>query len=137
MKFQSSPGGEAGCDAAAGEGRDEREVSILTRRGSRVRHEAGRADMAGLEFQSSPGGEAGCDYWREFSGRWQDWFQSSPGGEAGCDAVCIYVLVRLEKFQSSPGGEAGCDKIAVVVASLRERVSILTRRGSRVRLQPS
>ena len=52
---------------------------------------------------------------------------------AGCDPFSANELLTLNLFQSSPGVVAGCD-VAVPRPVVRlGRVSILTRRGGRVR----
>ena len=112
-EFQSSPGGEAGCDLGFFIGcLNLATVSILTRRGSRVRPEVARRCHLFDVFQSSPGGEAGCDPYAQAAVRpfWQR-FNPHPAGKPGATTVLAT-------------GERGA-KISV---------SILTRRGSRVRL---
>ena len=156
--FQSSPGVVAGCDplsslhalahagfnphpawwpGATGVSLAHRlalYVSILTRRGGRVRPSAMAASPTSRLFQSSPGVVAGCDTHRPTNQDQTKEFQSSPGVVAGCDPdgggqredhrdVSILTrrggrvrripwdILRAEQveFQSSPGVVAGCD----------------------------
>ena len=85
-------------------------VSILTRRGSRVRPVVGEAERVplGVSILTRRGSRV-----RPFA-----------------DAAERQVGV----FQSSPGGEAGCDRRGLGLRDVARFVSILTRRGSRVRL---
>jgi len=110
-EFQSSPGVVAGCDPhrrVAGLG--PMQVSILTRRGGRVRHGAAWASVSpNTLFQSSPGVVAGCD-------------PSYPARHPLLGHVSI--LTRR-------GGRVRPSEAPPVV--LAKDVSILTRRGGRVR----
>ena len=60
-------------------------------------------------------------------------FQSSPGVVAGCDSSSRPSAGRSPLFQSSPGVVAGCDLPCLCHRPGRGNVSILTRRGGRVR----
>ena len=109
--FQSSPGREAGCNAAT------RRCSSCP--GSFNPHPAvkpgatmavlGTFGQSFISFQSSPGREAGCNSPEDEAAAPPRWFQSSPGREAGCNTCSTNADAIRSGFQSSPGREAGCN----------------------------
>ena len=139
LRFQSSPGQKAGCNART---LNPASVKVVPRFQSSPGQKAGcnvsfMPRLSGLTvFQSSPGQKAGCNL---PCGRWVDvWsgfnphparrpdamhlrpalalfpalFQSSPGQKAGCNKVSMRSsMSSITMFQSSPGQKAGCNLV--------------------------
>ena len=109
--FQSSPGVVAGCDLGQMEIEDDRtSVSILTRRGGRVR------PLAEPRTRDS-----------------HQCFNPHPAWWPGATRRRAHRPHEAALFQSSPGVVAGCDLLSRRGAIVTGHVSILTRRGGRVR----
>ena len=135
MAFQSSPGLEAGCDAAW--------VFVLGFAGSFNPHPAWRPGATSTvntrthtthSFNPHPAWRPGATpkpKQRVIATR----FQSSPGLEAGCDVETATLEPPEKRFNPHPAWRPGATG-ATISTDAEGGVSILTRLGGRVRPRP-